>query len=101
MQSTELSLASGRGAVPSGDGLAPWPAACQDAAERSAGVFSDNSVVGHTRINQVVHESREGKISSCHSGHRCGGLVEFTHTRVIKGRHLSAGDHARVSGTLQ
>ena len=28
------------------------------------------------------------------------GLVEFTHTRVIKGRRKPAGDDARVSGTL-
>jgi len=41
-------------------------------------VLSDNSVVGHTRINQVVKEDPLEDLRLTD--------LEFTHTRVIKGR---------------
>ena len=66
--------------------------------------FSDNSVVGHTRINRVDRRgSSAGRL-------RILGVVrdllrrairmEFTHTRVTKGRRKLGRNHARVSGTL-
>jgi len=78
-----LPLGAGRGrqvtASPPGQKRVPG------AAEQSACVFSDNSVVGHTRINRVVKDGPRGTRFQILSllGPFFSGLVEFTHTRVI------------------
>ncbi len=61
-----LPLGAGRGR--SGTASPPGQKRVPGAAEQSACVFSDNSVVGHTRINRVVHDgSRETRLRSCRS----------------------------------
>ena len=77
-----LPLGAGRGrqltASPPGQKRVPG------AAERSACVFSDNSVVGHTRINRVVKvRSWWGKIPILSLLGPFFSDLEFTHTRVI------------------
>ena len=90
-----LPLGAGRGrqltASPPGQKRVPG------AAEQSACVFSDNSVVGHTRINRVVKGGPAWDKIPILSllGPFFSGL-EFTHTRVIPrsaqaGRQMTRG----------
>ena len=71
------------------------------AADQSACVFSDNSVVGHTRINRVVHHDPGRQELFWPLGVHGAATWIFTHTRVTESQRPLAGGCARVSGTLQ